>query len=56
MTNKKLPENGDSVHLKEQNKTGIVVAVFADKFVIRAITGYIDVNINDSWEIIPDFD
>jgi hypothetical protein len=53
---KTMPEMGDSVHIEKKNKTGMVVAVFQEKykFVVRTITGYEDVYLNEEFTIIPD--
>jgi hypothetical protein len=53
---KTMPGHGDSVHIEKKNKTGIVVAVFQEKykFVVRTITGYEDVYLNEEFTIIPD--
>ncbi len=53
---KTMPEMGDSVHIERKNKTGVVVAIFPEKckFIVRTITGYDDVYLNEEFKIIPD--
>jgi hypothetical protein len=47
---------GDSVHVKKNNKTGVVLGVFPSQAIVRFITGqYIWYSI-DELEVINNFD